>query len=299
MLTILTPTYNRAYTLGKVYESLLHQTDKSFEWVIVDDGSTDDTRQKVAKWLAKTDNPFVIRYYQQKNGGKHRAVNVAVSKAKYEFCFIVDSDDYLHKEAVGKIMKWISDVGDNKQIAGVAGLKAYSDGKKVGGYPTLEAKANYIEASNLERKKYNLLGDKAEIYRTEILKKYPFPEIPNEKFMTEAVVWDKIAADGYYLRWYDEIIYYCEYIDDGLTKSGHKKYLNSFDGFTLYVKQIIGLYDLADRVKAVSYYDKLARMKGMSLATVSSNLQISLAEVVLARVIRTGFDIATGIFNRE
>ena len=108
-----------------------------------------------------------------------------------------------------------------------------------------------------------------------------------------------IAADGYRLRWHNEIIYYCEYIEDGLTKSGHKKYLDSFQGFTMYVQQIVGLYDFTDRLKAVSYYDKLARMKGMSMSEVSSNLQISKAEVIVARIIRTGFEIVTGNFNRE
>ena len=294
MITIITPTYNRAYTLDKLYNSLLEQTDKSFEWVIVDDGSTDDTKAKIAKWKSKNNKPFNIKYYHQKNGGKHRAVNLAVQKADYGFCFIVDSDDYLDKNAVRKIVGWVAVINDDKKFAGVAGLKAFTDGEKVGGEPATNDEANYIDATNLERKAHNLLGDKAEVYKTEILKKYPFPEIPGERFLTEAVVWDKIAADGYKLRWHNEIIYYCEYIDDGLTKSGHKKYLDSFVGFTLYIKQIMKLYGPIDRIKAISYYDKLARMKDLGLQDVSNKLGVGKIQIIGARVVRTVFEILSG-----
>lgn len=228
MITVFTPTFNRAYIIENLYKSLLAQTDKNFEWVVVDDGSSDNTSELFEKFLAN-DNGFNIEYKIQQNGGKHRAINHGVSLAKGELFFIVDSDDYLTADAIEKINAWVKTLDADKKWAGVSGVRGYDEKTPIGQAP----EKVFIDATNLERTEKNLLGDKAEVYFTEVLKAYPFPEFENENFITEEVVWNKIAYDGYKLRWYSDIIYICDYIADGLTKSGDAKYIKNPQG-TLY-----------------------------------------------------------------
>ena len=236
-LTIFTPTYNRGYILSNLFESLQCQKCKDFEWIIVDDDSSDDTEELIRKFEPKG---FSIKYYRQKHGGKHRAINLGVKNAAGTWFFIVDSDDCLTDDATELIWEWTRDISDN-MICGVAGLKISTTGKTWGGNPNFQLDT-FVEAGNLERKKYNLDGDKAEVYRTDILKKYPFPEFDNEYFVTEGVVWNAIAADGYKLRWHNRPIYVCEYLEDGLTKGGanaHKGHIANMHGYAVYVKQIM------------------------------------------------------------
>ena len=193
MISILTPTYNRAHTLPRLYKSLKQQTMKDFEWIIVDDGSTDNTKYIVEKWI-KEINLFNIIYIKQKNGGKHRALNKGIPHAKYDYIYIVDSDDYLTDDAVEKIHLWISTIDNKSKFAGVSGLKGKITDKGmiiIGQFPS---KLEFIDATNLERKSKKLLGDKAEVYRKDILLKYPFPEFEGEKFLTEAVVCNSYLA---------------------------------------------------------------------------------------------------------
>ena len=230
-ITIITPTYNRAKLLKTLYKSLISQASHNFEWLVIDDGSTDNTKEIIDEFISA--NPlFSIRYFYQPNGGKHRAVNLAVKKAKGDFCFIIDSDDFLAQDAVELIYQWIKDLP--KDFAGVAGLKKLKNGDIVGG----SGQAGFVDATNLERRKYNLLGDKAEVYRTAVLKKYPFPEFKGENFLSEAVVWNRIARDGYKVRWFSTPIYYCEYLEDGLSKNIRDKHRNSPQGFALYIREL-------------------------------------------------------------
>lgn len=234
MITILTTTYNRAQLLDRLYQSLVRQTDYDFEWVVIDDGSTDDTAQVVENCISKT-NQFKIQYFKQPNGGKHRAINRGVELAKGQYCLIVDSDDYLDDQAVAKIKEWIASIADLEKFAGVAGLRASFDQVIIGQAPN----SDYVDCTNLQRQKYYLMGDKAEVYKTEILRQYPFPEFEGEKFLSEAVVWNQIAEAGYRLRWFNQVIYYCEYLEGGLTKTINQRHKASPRGFALYVKQLI------------------------------------------------------------
>lgn len=109
LITVFTPTYNRAYILNNLYESLKRQTSKSFEWIIVDDGSVDMTESLVNEWL-KNDNLFPIKYVKKVNEGKHIAINVGVEQAKGDWFLIVDSDDYLYDDAIEKVIKWTHDI---------------------------------------------------------------------------------------------------------------------------------------------------------------------------------------------
>lgn len=262
MVTVFTPTYNRAYTLPALYDSLCKQTNLSFEWLIVDDGSIDGTEEFIHTLTSK-ETRFPIRYYRQKNGGKHTAINKGVSLARGFLFFIVDSDDILTPDAVEKLLLWEKSIFGKEGFAGVSGNKGNLRGNLLGstfsGYS--------IDATNLERNEKNILGDKAEAYYTEILKQYPFPVIDGEKFMTEDMVWDRIAAAGYKIRWFNEVIYLAEQRSDGLIAQGNNRYANSPRGYALFVLQSLRLTNAnwRDKLYAGFYYYETVKAK-VSLA---------------------------------
>jgi len=221
-VTIFTPTFNREHTIKRLYDSLLNQTSFDFEWIVINDGSADNTDGLFSNILKEV-KPFQIFYQKKENGGKHRAINDAVKIARGRLFFIVDSDDYLTENAIEKILSYEKTLDTSHKWAGISGLRGHTPTDVIGQGPKTK---NYIDAKNNERDKVNLLGDKAEVYFTELLKQYPFPEFEGEKFITESTVWDAIARDGYYIRWFNDIIYICNYLDDGLTKhiiEHHKK----------------------------------------------------------------------------
>ncbi len=216
-ITIFTPTYNRAYILPVLYESLQKQTRKDFEWLIVDDGSSDGTEELVAGWMEK-ETSFLIRYYKKENGGKPRAINYGVHLANSSYFFLMDSDDYLREDAVERLLTWIPEIDADPAFVGVGAAKGYVDGTYIKGIPPKVNADGYVDATNLERAQYHLDADMCEAYKTEIFKKFPMAEWPGEKFAPEQIALNEIALAGYKLRWHDEIIYFCEYREDGLTK---------------------------------------------------------------------------------
>lgn len=237
MITIFTPTYNRGYIIEKLYQSLKKQTSKNFEWLVVDDGSKDNTEDIFEKIkLEKKD--FKIRYVRQENGGKHRAINHALDLAKGELFFIVDSDDYLTEDAVQKIEEWIKTIPTKERykFAGIAGNKGENKKKIVG----KTFKGNFIDATSLERKKYNIQGDKAEIFFTEVFRKFKFPEFEGENFITENVVWYKMVSKNLKLRWFNEVVYICNYLEDGLTKAGRSLGQKNPKGYLYHVNELQG-----------------------------------------------------------
>ena len=208
-VTVFTPTYNRANTLMRLYDSLLKQSDTRFEWVIVDDGSTDNTESLIKK-ITEKKNKFEIVYFKKENGGKHTAINKGLDLARGKMFIIVDSDDYITEDAIEKIIKYekqISKSSDN--FAGIWFCKGYSKNNIIG----TTFKGEYVDATSLQRKKYNINGDKAEVFYTEILKKNKFPVIEGERFVPEALVWNRIAKQGYKIRWFQDIIYIAEYLN--------------------------------------------------------------------------------------
>lgn len=216
MVTIFTPTYNRAFILTSLYESLASQSLMDFEWVIVDDGSTDETEQLVSSFKNQ-DPPFEIRYFKQKNGGKHRAINRGVREAKGELFFIVDSDDRLTHDAIAWIdNQWTrikEEEGWMQRFAGLSGIRITPDGKKIGS----DADFGMIDANAMEiREKFHVRGDLAEVFRTDVLRNFPFPEFDDETFCPEALVWFRIAQN-YQMRFVHHGIYVCDYLPDGLT----------------------------------------------------------------------------------
>lgn len=213
IVTIFTPTYNRAYILPKLFESLCAQTSYDFEWLIVDDGSTDNTSELITNYKLQITS-FPIRYFKQDNGGKHRAINRGLIEAHGDLFFIVDSDDQLTHDAVEWILQKAEPVMLNPDYAGVAGLRIRPDGSKIGGgkdFGTIDATALDI------RNVYHVQGDLAEVFKTEIFRLYPFPDIPGEKFCSEGLIWGRMAGDELKLRYIYKGIYICEYLNDGLT----------------------------------------------------------------------------------
>ena len=244
-ITVFTPAYNRAHLLPRLFQTLKQQTNSSFEWMIVDDESSDDTETVVRQFTSEKTS-FPIRYYKQKHGGKHRATNLAVKHAKGAYLFIVDSDDWLPDNAIELLENWLLEIQGIPALCGVAGQKALADGKPVGN--SFLGK-EYVDASSLERKKLHIEGDKAEVFDIEVLRNHPFPEFDGEFFITEAVCWNAIAADGYRLRWYQEPIYFCEYLEDGLTKTGANDlsgHIANFQGYSYYIRQCLTIKNKLD-----------------------------------------------------
>ena len=241
MITVFTPAYNRAKFLPRVYESLCRQTYRDFEWVIVDDGSVDDTRSVVEQFSVlgfkffgnltqplntqhstlktnlntqySTLNTNSIRYFYQENGGKHRAINRGVKEAQGELFLILDSDDTLPERSLEWINHYYQQIKDDASFGGVCGYMAHHDGTIIGhgcDMPVLDT--NSIDL----RYRYHIQGDMLEVFRTSVMREIPFPDIPGEKFVPEALVWNRIACK-YRLRVFHEVVYYRDYLDGGLT----------------------------------------------------------------------------------
>lgn len=219
--TIFTPTYNRAYILPRLYESLKEQTNKNFEWLIVDDGSTDETAKLVKKWK-REENGFQIKYYFKENGGKPRAINFGIQFAHEKFFFMIDSDDYLLPDAVAKMSEWCKEIAQMEDFIGVGAARGCSDGTYLKGKTPKVNADGYVDATNLQRADFDLDADMCEAYKTEILKVFPMAEWEGEKFAPEQIALNNIALKGYKLRWHSDIIYICDYLEDGLTKGSKR-----------------------------------------------------------------------------
>jgi glycosyltransferase involved in cell wall biosynthesis len=230
-LTIFTPTYNRAFTLPLLYESLKNQSNKSFKWLIIDDGSTDNTKELINKWTLE--NFFDIKYIYQKNSGMVAAHNTAQYMIDTELNICIDSDDYMPNDAVGKILDLWNKYGNDKYM-GLVGLDSYKNGKIIGDiFPNNIYESTYSEIYY----KYKINGDKKFIIRSELIKKVlPYPKIENEKF-----------PDQYYLYWllekeykfllFNEIFCIVEYLPDGNSMSKIKQYKENPNAFLLYRRE--------------------------------------------------------------
>ena len=209
-LTIITPTYNREETLKKLYISLCNQTSKMFKWIIVDDGSTDNSQLIADKFIK--DNFFEILYHKRKNSGKHKSINWALQFIDTELVFIVDSDDYLLEDAVEIILNDWSEHKKSK-IVSLQYLKAESNGILIGN----EFKVNYEITTHVKSRLFDKVkGDKAEIWKTEILRDNKFIEFENEKFLSEQYSYFQISGSEKVLT-INKIIYFSEYRTDGLS----------------------------------------------------------------------------------
>lgn len=252
-LTIFTPVYNREKLIPRLFESLKAQTDKDFEWVVVNDGSTDNTEALIKSYMQENVG-FDIIYRCQKNGGKHRAANLGVEIASGEWFFIVDSDDWLDIRAVDIIKKRIREVDSDNTFCGITPLRVFPDGKTIG----TEMDRDILDSDFFSyRFIHKMEGDRAEIVRTAIMKQFPFPEFKGENFLAEHAVWFPISA-RYKTRYTSDPIYYCEYQEGGLTDLFSKlQQLNPLG--TLYgLKVTIShpLCSLKEKIRHLYYYKR-------------------------------------------
>lgn len=258
-VTIITPTYNRKNRLPGLYNSLISQNDKDFEWLIIDDGSSDGTEELINQW--KEEAIIEIRYIRKKNGGKHTALNCGISTISSVWTFIVDSDDWLSSNAI-EVIKNRAKQFDDEDVCGFAFLRQSNKG----GYLTNKLvpldglKETFVEC----RYKRGIMGDMAEVWKTSCLKEFPFPEFENEKFISEDVVWISLA-DKYKMIFFNEAIYFCDYLGDGLTVNRRKHNMQSPRGVMyrgeLQLKQKLPIKFMC---RAMLYYSIYGKVAGMS-----------------------------------
>lgn len=218
-VTILTTTYNRRHTLPALYESLCRQTEQNFQWLIIDDGSSDDTEEYIRSLAG---HQYELDYVYKENGGKHTALNKSHEFIKGELTAVVDSDDYLVDNAVETIIKDWNKYQIDPKIGGLCYARKHADGVYISSMIDGPVITDYITLVNNQRKG----GDRCEIYRTDIFNQFSLPVFPNERFMSEGWLHRHIAYD-YNLVYFNDALVICEYMPDGYTKAGRKMLMNN------------------------------------------------------------------------
>lgn len=224
-ITVFTPTYNRAYCLGQCYTSLINQTNKNFIWLIVDDGSSDKTKELVAGWI--DENKIDIHYHYQENQGMHGAHNAAYRLINTELNVCIDSDDFMPINAIELILEFW-DKNKSNEFAGIVGLDGNKNGDIIGSpFP------KHIKAASLINlyEKHKVTGDKKLVLRTEVAKKYPeYPLFKGERFVPLGYKYLLIDQD-YTLLTLNEILCTVEYLPDGSSLNILKQYKKNPKGF--------------------------------------------------------------------
>ena len=224
-LTVFTPAYNRAYTIHLCYESLCRQTCRDFVWLVVDDGSTDNTKELIESWQKK-DNGFEIRYVYKQNGGMHTAHNTAYENIDTELNVCIDSDDYMTDDAVEKIVTLWQEKG-GEQYAGIIALDCLQNGEIIGTELEKDRETTTLKGFYQRGGK----GDKKLIYRTDVMKKYPpYPEFEGEKYVSIAYKY-YLADEDYSLLILNEPVCVVEYQADGSSTNMYRQYLRNPKGF--------------------------------------------------------------------
>lgn len=231
-LTVFTPTYNRAHLLPRLYESLCRQTSKDFLWLLIDDGSTDDTKEWIEKW--KEEGKIEIEYSYKENGGMHTAHNAAYSMIETELNVCIDSDDYMPDDAIEKIMKEWDNIADKSNIAGIIGLDADKNGEIIGTkIPENLTKGSLMDLYN----KHKVKGDKKLVLRTDIVREYPeYPEYDGEKLVPLGILYMMIGKD-YDFLYSNDIYCIVEYQEEGSSSTIFRQYKQSPKGFA-YARKI-------------------------------------------------------------
>ena len=237
MLTVFTPTFNRAECLKNGYEALCRQTCKEFVWLVVDDGSTDQTRLLVEQW-SRQEKGFEVRYIYKENGGLHTGYNVAIANIDTELSVCIDSDDYMPDDAVEKILTFWKKEGSDK-YAGIAALDAFEDGTIIGDPFPKQKSINILDVS-LGKYHYKN-GDRKLVVRTALYKEVaPMPSYENEKNFNPHLMHLQIS-EKYDFLIYNTVLCVVEYQEDGMSNGIFKQYLNSPKSFAHMRKYMLGL----------------------------------------------------------
>ncbi|MCK1983006.1 MULTISPECIES: glycosyltransferase family 2 protein [Peribacillus] len=233
-LTVFTPTYNRAYCLEKCYKSLVRQNNKDFIWLIIDDGSTDNTKEMAHHWIQE--KKIDIKYYWQENQGMHGAHNTAYKIIETELNVCIDSDDYMADGAVESIVSFWRKHG-NEKVSGIAALDATIDHQIIGSrLPEKLKSSTLFDLYN----KYGVTGDKKLVYRTELTKQYPYPVFKNEKYVGLAYKYYMLDKQ-YEMLLMNEVLCHVEYLPDGSSRNMYNQYLKNPRGFSFYRKELMKL----------------------------------------------------------
>ena len=255
-LTVITTTYNRAYCLHQVYESLLRQDCDDFLWLVMDDGSTDGTRDLVQRWIDA--GRIEIEYYLKPNGGMHTARNAAYEKVHTELNVIIDSDDWMSDGAVGRIIRFWN---ENKRadMAGIISLNADPGGKLIGtAMPNGVTECHYEEFWN----RYHMTGDKKLIYRSELTKLYPYPEFSGEKFYPASYKF-RMLDHQYKMLIMDDVTCIVDYNDDSMSQAKEKQYQSCAKGFSHYRNEMIKIsHSPEEKIKMMIHYVAESKFAG-------------------------------------
>ncbi len=243
LLTVVTPTYNRAHTLPVCYQSLYCQTDKRFKWLIIDDGSTDSTAELINNWIKEKRIP--IEYVKKENGGKASALNVGLGMLRTPYAVCLDSDDVFYEDTVEKSLKSLDKASKDEKCCGVLALRNNPDGT-VMGHKLIPSEMKIITAADIFLK-LELRTELICFYKTEVLKNYRFPEFRGEKFVSPAWMQYEITQKYYFQTSWDKLCC-CEYIGDGLTKNKRKVIVKNPRGYTC-VKRLS--FDLSESLNQV------------------------------------------------
>ncbi|MBE6927924.1 MAG: glycosyltransferase family 2 protein [Ruminococcaceae bacterium] len=231
-LTVITTTYNRDYCLHQVYESLLRQTSNDFVWLVLDDGSTDKTKDLVDKWISE--NKMAIVYHYKPNGGMHTARNAAYELAETELNVIIDSDDWMADDAVETIVRFWQK-HKREDIAGIISHNADPSGKQLG-TPMPEGVSETTVTDFFG--KLGGKGDKKLIYRSELTKKYPYPEFEGEKFFPASYKFRLLDQD-YKMLVLDHVTCIVDYNDDSMTRDKFAQYRTSPKSFAYFRNEMM------------------------------------------------------------
>ncbi|MDH7446574.1 glycosyltransferase family 2 protein [Aquimarina sp. 2201CG14-23] len=225
-ITVFTPTYNRAYCLDQCYQSLIRQTNQDFLWLIIDDGSTDDTKKLVQSWIAE--DKIAIKYHFQENLGMHGGHNAAYRIIDTLLNVCIDSDDFMPDDAIEKILNTWETIKDRSDLAGLVGLDADRNGAIIGSKMPDDLKETTL--TDIYHK-HKVIGDKKLVLRTEIVKKYPsYPIFEGERFVPLGYLYQLIDQD-YKLLSVNEVFCIVEYLEDGSSMNILKQYRRHPNGF--------------------------------------------------------------------
>ena len=259
LISVITPTYNRAYILGKCYESLVRQTSNAFEWVVVDDGSTDNTQELIQSFIEE--NKIKIKYIKQENGGKHVAHNSAVLNSQGELVVCLDSDDVLTENAVERAIAFWQENAQPHNTGILAKRGDMVDRKPIcSELPAGVGESTLFDLSN----KYGFEGDTILYFRRELLEKNLFKSFEGERFIPETNMYIEIDKSGTLLL-LDEVLYLCEYLPDGLTAKYHQLLCKNPNGTAdTYYKQMCMAKDFKTKLKfavLTNIYKSLSKNK--------------------------------------
>lgn len=286
MFTVFTPTYNRRHTIDRVFNSLCAQTFRDFEWLVVDDGSTDGTEDLIASWAKQAD--FPIRYFRQPNSGKHIAYNLAVREARGQLFAPLDSDDAFLPDSLERLVRHWNAIpaAERPRYSGLGGLCSDQHGALIGDkFPASPFDGDMRDLHYVLR----LRGEKWGVTRTDVLRNFPFPEIPGTQFVPEGIIGLQMAAT-YRRRYLNEVfrIYYVDEPESGDKLSHRTSLSRSARGRLFYYTWVLN-HDLAylwrapvPFLKAALMLPVVARYAGRSFHEVWNELTDRRARTLVA-----------------